>query len=146
MTENGNLLEIRNLKVYFDVRGAVLKAVDDVSLEIEAGETLGLVGESGCGKSVTASAVMGLVPSPPGRIEGGEIFFEGEDLVKLTESRMRKIRGNRVSMIFQEPMTSLNPVYSVGDQVGEVLRLHRGLSRREAKDRVIEIFMRRHRR
>ncbi len=140
MTENGNLLEIRNLKVYFDVRGAVLKAVDDVSLEIEAGETLGLVGESGCGKSVTASAVMGLVPSPPGRIEGGEIFFEGEDLVKLTESRMRKIRGNRVSMTFQESMTSLNPVYSVGDQVGEVLRLHRGLSRREAKDRVIEIF------
>ena len=134
------LLEIKNLSVHFDVRGAVLKAVDDLSLEIAEGETLGLVGESGCGKSVTAAAIMGLIPSPPGRIAGGEILFEGEDLVKAPESRMRKIRGNRISMIFQEPMTSLNPVYSVGDQVAEVIRLHRGLSRRETHDRVVEIF------
>jgi oligopeptide/dipeptide ABC transporter ATP-binding protein len=140
VTANGNLLEIRNLKVYFDIRGAVLKAVDDVSLEIGIGETLGLVGESGCGKSVTASAVMGIIPSPPGRIAGGEIIFEEENLVKLPESRMRKIRGNRISMIFQEPMTSLNPVYTVGDQVAEVIRLHQGLSRRETRDRVIEMF------
>jgi oligopeptide/dipeptide ABC transporter ATP-binding protein len=134
------LLEVKNLSVHFDVRGVTLKAVDDVSFAVAPGETLGLVGESGCGKSVTASAVMGLIPQPPGRIAGGEILFEGEDLVKAPESRMRKIRGNRISMIFQEPMTSLNPVYSVGDQVGEVIRLHQGLSRQETHERVIEIF------
>jgi oligopeptide/dipeptide ABC transporter ATP-binding protein len=104
------------------------------------GETVGLVGESGCGKSVTASAVMALVPRPPGRIAGGEIIFEGEDLLKFTESQMRKVRGNRISMIFQEPMTSLNPVYSVGDQVAEVIQLHQGLRRKEAMKKVVEIF------
>ena len=135
-----HLLEIRNLKTYFDVRGAVLKAVDDVSLSIAAGETLGLVGESACGKSVTAFSVMGLIPIPPGRIAGGQILFEGKNLLDLPESRMKKIRGNRISMIFQEPMTSLNPVFPVGDQVAEVIRLHQGLSRREARDKVIEMF------
>jgi oligopeptide/dipeptide ABC transporter ATP-binding protein len=135
-----HLLEIRNLKTYFDVRGAVLKAVDDVSLSIVAGETLGLVGESGCGKSVTAFSVMGLIPIPPGRIAGGQILFEGKNLLELPESEMKKIRGNRISMIFQEPMTSLNPVFPVGDQVAEVIRLHQGLSRREARDKVIEMF------
>ena len=136
----GSLLDIRNLKTYFHVRGGVLKAVDDVSLSIRQGETLGLVGESGCGKSVTASTVMGLIPMPPGFIAGGEIVFEGEDLLKTRESRMRQIRGNRISMIFQEPMTSLNPVFTVGDQVAEVIRLHERLSRKETRERVIESF------
>lgn len=135
-----HLLEIRNLKTYFEVRRSVLKAVDDVSLSIEAGKTLGLVGESGCGKSVTAASIMGLVPMPPGKIAGGEILFEGVNLLKLPESRMKKIRGNRISMIFQEPMTSLNPVFTVGDQVAEVIRLHQRLSRRETRDKVIEVF------
>jgi peptide/nickel transport system ATP-binding protein/oligopeptide transport system ATP-binding protein len=134
------LLKIRNLKTYFEVRGGLLKAVDDVSLSLKAGQTLGLVGESGCGKSVTASSVMGLVPMPPGRIEGGQILFEGVDLLGLPESRMKKIRGNRISMIFQEPMTSLNPVFTVGDQVAEVIRLHQKLSRRETRVKVIEAF------
>ena len=139
MTEPA-LLEIRGLKTYFQVRGVELKAVDDVSLSIEAGMTLGLVGESACGKSVTASTIMGLVPRPPGKIAGGEIFFEGKNLLELSESAMKKIRGNRISMIFQEPMTSLNPVYPVGDQVGEVIRLHQKRSRRETRDLVIESF------
>ena len=135
-----NLLEIRNLKTYFDVRGGILKAVDDVSLTIKAGETLGLVGESGCGKSVTGASIMRLVPIPPGRIAGGEILFEGMDILKLPESEMRKVRGNKISMIFQEPMTSLNPVFTVGDQVAEVIRLHEKLSQRETRERVIETF------
>ena len=117
-----HLLEIRSLKTYFDVRGGVLKAVDDVSFTIEAGETLGLVGESGCGKTVTANSIMRLVPIPPGRIAGGEILFEGIDILKLPASEMRKVRGSKISMIFQEPMTSLNPVFTVGDQVAEVIQ------------------------
>jgi peptide/nickel transport system ATP-binding protein len=136
----GPLLEIRNLKTYFDVRGGVLKAVDDVSVTIDPGETLGLVGESGCGKSVTASSIMRLIPMPPGRIAGGEILFDGIDIVKRSESEMRKIRGKMISMIFQEPMTSLNPVFTVGDQVAEVIGLHEKLSGREIRDRVIEAF------
>ncbi len=135
-----SLLEVRNLKTYFDVRGGVLKAVDDVSFTIEAGETLGLVGESGCGKTVTANSVMRLIPIPPGRIAGGEILFDGIDILKLTTSEMRKVRGNKISMIFQEPMTSLNPVFTVGDQVAEVIQLHKKLSQREIRDRVIEAF------
>jgi oligopeptide/dipeptide ABC transporter ATP-binding protein len=135
-----HLLEIRNLKTYFNVRGGVLKAVDDVSLTIKAGETLGLVGESACGKSVTASSIMRLIPIPPGYIAGGEIIFEGINVLKLPESEMRKVRGNKVSMIFQEPMTSLNPVFTVGDQVAEVIRLHKKLSQHETRNRVIEAF------
>jgi peptide/nickel transport system ATP-binding protein len=136
----GSLLEIRNLKTFFDVRGGVLKAVDDVSVTIDPGETLGLVGESGCGKSVTAASIMRLIPMPPGRIAGGEILFDGIDIVKQSESAMRKIRGKMISMIFQEPMTSLNPVFTVGDQVAEVIGLHEKLSGREIRDRVIEAF------
>ena len=135
-----HLLEIRNLKTYFGIRSGVLKAVDDISLTIQAGETLGLVGESACGKSVTASSIMRLIPMPPGYIAGGEILFEGTDILKLPESEMRKIRGNRISMIFQEPMTSLNPVFTVGDQVAEVIHLHKKLSQRDIRDRVIEAF------
>jgi peptide/nickel transport system ATP-binding protein/oligopeptide transport system ATP-binding protein len=134
------LLDIRNLRTYFSVRGHTAKAVDDVSLSIPPGQTLGLVGESGCGKSVTAHSIMRLIPMPPGRIAGGEIRFEGRDLVKLSEAQMRRIRGNRISMIFQEPMTSLNPTYPVGDQVAEVVRLHEKLSRAAARARSVEMF------
>ena len=135
-----NLLEIKNLKTYFDVRGQVARAVDDVSFSIETGKTLGLVGESGCGKSVTAHSIIRLVPIPPGRIAGGQILFENENLLTFSEAHMRKIRGNRISMIFQEPMTSLNPVFTVGDQVGEVIRLHQRLSAAETRSRVIDMF------
>ncbi len=137
---NNNLLEIQNLQTYFDVRGFVAKAVDDISLTIGRGETLGLVGESGCGKSVTAHSIIQLIPQPPGRIVGGKIFFEGQNILTLSEAQMRRIRGNRISMIFQEPMTSLNPVFPVGDQVGEVIRLHQKLSRRDTRNRVVEMF------
>ncbi|MFZ0131251.1 MAG: ABC transporter ATP-binding protein [Desulfobacterales bacterium] len=134
------LLDIRNLKAQFVIRGQVARAVDDVSLSVAAGQTLGLVGESGCGKSVTAHAIMQLIPQPPGRIAGGKVLFEGTDLLQLGERRMRRIRGNRISMIFQEPMTSLNPVFTVGEQVGEVIRLHQHLSRPETRRRVVDIF------
>jgi oligopeptide/dipeptide ABC transporter ATP-binding protein len=134
------LLSIENLKTYFYVRDRVAKAVNDVSLAIQPGETLGLVGESGCGKSVTAHSIIQLIPDPPGKIVDGRILFDGRDLLTLSETDMRKIRGNRISMIFQEPMTSLNPVFTVGDQVGEVLRLHQRLSRKEARSRVLDIF------
>ncbi len=137
---NKNLLEIKNLQTYFYVRGYVAKAVDNVSLTIRSGETLGLVGESGCGKSVTAHSIIRLIPDPPGKIEGGDIVFDGQDLLALSKAQMRKIRGNRISMIFQEPMTSLNPVFSVGDQVGEVIRLHQKLSRSATRERVIDMF------
>ncbi len=138
--QNNNLLEINHLKTYFYVRGMVAKAVDDLSLVIPAGQTLGLVGESGCGKSVTAHSIIKLIPDPPGKIIGGQILFQGDNLLDFPEDKMRKIRGNRISMIFQEPMTSLNPVFTVGDQVGEVIRLHQKLSRRDTRHRVIEMF------
>jgi len=123
-----HLLEIKNLETHFYVHGHVARAVDDISLSLDSGQTLGLVGESGCGKSVTAHSIIQLIPDPPGKIVGGKILLEGKDLLALSEAQMRNIRGNRISMIFQEPMTSLNPVFPVGDQVGEVIRLHRKLS------------------
>ncbi|MFZ7124925.1 MAG: ABC transporter ATP-binding protein [Desulfobacterales bacterium] len=138
--ESQALLQIENLRTYFYVKGRVARAVEDVSLTIQAGETLGLVGESGCGKSVTAHSIIQLIPDPPGRIVGGRIEFDGLNLLELPEDRMRKIRGNRISMIFQEPMTSLNPVFSVGDQVGEVIRLHKRLSRKEVRERTVDMF------
>ena len=139
-SSNNNLLEIKNLCTYFYVKGYTAKAVDHVSLSIPAGQTLGLVGESGCGKSVTAHSIIRLIPEPPGKIENGQILFDGSDLLKFSEAQMRKIRGNRISMIFQEPMTSLNPAFSVGDQVGEVIRLHQKLSRKATRTRVTEMF------
>jgi oligopeptide/dipeptide ABC transporter ATP-binding protein len=140
MVQSEHLLEVIKLRTYFYVRGLVAKAVDDVSLTIKGEDTLGLVGESGCGKSVTAHAIIRLVPDPPGKIVSGKILLKDIDLLQLTESQMRSIRGNRISMIFQEPMTSLNPVYPVGNQVGEVIRIHEKLSRAQVRERVIEMF------
>ncbi len=117
-------------------------AVDGVDLSVERGRTLGIVGESGCGKSVTALSVMGLVPQPPGRIAGGEVLFEGEDLLKLAPRRMRDLRGDKLSMIFQEPMSSLNPAFQVGEQIAEVLLRHRNLSRKDADEKSIEMLRR----
>ena len=134
------LLEVRDLRTYFHTEDGVARAVDGVSLEVERGEVLGVVGESGCGKSVTSLSIMGLVEAP-GRIEdGSRIRFGGRELTGLSEKELRAIRGNDIAMIFQEPMTSLNPVYPVGDQVGEALRLHRGLSKKEARARAVELL------
>jgi oligopeptide/dipeptide ABC transporter ATP-binding protein len=134
------LLEVRHLVTSFTSQGRRLVAVDDVSFSVEQGQTLALVGESGCGKSVTAQSLLGLLPSPPGRIESGQILFEGEDLLRLPAARLRQIRGNRVAMIFQEPMTSLNPVYCIGSQIAEAILLHRGGTRRAARTRTIELL------
>jgi peptide/nickel transport system ATP-binding protein len=136
------LLEIRDLVTEFRTDAGVLRAVDGVSFEIAARSTLGVVGESGCGKSVTALSIMRLIPSPPGRIAGGTIRYGGRDLLSLRPAEMRAIRGNRIAMIFQEPMTSLNPVFTVGDQVGEAVRLHQHKSRREARAFEIDMFRR----
>ena len=138
--ENHFLLTIRNLHTYFFTDEGVAKAVDGVDLELKEGGTLGVVGESGCGKSVTALSVMRLIPDPPGKITQGEILFAGTNLLDLSEAEMRKIRGRSISMIFQEPMTSLNPVFQIGDQISEVLRLHEGMSRKEAWDRSVEML------
>ncbi len=126
------LLSIRGLKTVFTTDDGTAAAVDGLDLDVRYGETLGIVGESGCGKSVTALSIMRLIPSPPGEIVAGEVLFQGTDLLKLNESAMRKIRGNDISMIFQEPMTSLNPVFKVQDQIAEVFRIHRDMSRSEA--------------
>jgi peptide/nickel transport system ATP-binding protein len=133
------LLEVENLQTHFRTPDGVNRAVDGVSFEVAEGETLAVVGESGCGKSVTASSILRLVPEPPGRLAGA-IRFQGTDLLKLDESAMRKIRGNDISMIFQEPMTSLNPVLSIGRQLGETLRLHDGLDREAALARAAEML------
>ncbi|MBI5155618.1 ABC transporter ATP-binding protein [Candidatus Poribacteria bacterium] len=136
MTEPNNseppLLDIRNLRTYFHSQDGVSRAVDGVSYTVHRRRTLGIVGESGCGKSVTARSVLQLIPIPPGRIESGEIWFKERDLLTLSKREMRSIRGNQISMIFQEPMTSLNPVFTIGDQIGEVFRVHRGMGRRES--------------
>ncbi|HMV84469.1 MAG TPA: ABC transporter ATP-binding protein [Blastocatellia bacterium] len=132
-----SLLEVRNLKTYFATRRGEVRSVDDVSFTLEQGETLSLVGESGCGKSVTALSIMRLVSSP-GRVVGGEVWFEGRDLLKLSTEEMRAIRGDDIAMIFQDPMTSLNPVYTVGDQIAEAIRLHRKVSKREAWNQAVE--------
>ena len=121
---NHILLQIKNLKTYFYTSDGVVKAVDDVSWEVDRGEVIGLVGESGCGKSVTALSILRLIPDPPGKIIGGEILFEGINLLSLSLEAIRKIRGNEISMIFQEPMTSLNPVFTIGAQIAEAIQLH----------------------
>jgi len=138
------LLEIDNLQTHFFTAGGVVRAVDGVSWGVRTGETLGVVGESGCGKSVTALSILRLVADPPGRIVGGAIRFEGINLLELDESEMEAIRGNHISMIFQEPMTSLNPLMTIGRQISEAIALHRGLSRRDALDQAIEMLRRVH--
>ncbi|HEY2419920.1 MAG TPA: ABC transporter ATP-binding protein [Neobacillus sp.] len=134
------ILQINNLKVSFQSGKKLIPAVDGISFELNKGEILGIVGESGSGKSVTSLAVMGLIPSPPGKIETGEILFNGKDLTGFSENEWRKIRGNQISMIFQEPMTSLNPLFTIGNQLMEAIRLHTNLSKREAQTRSIDLL------
>ena len=140
------VLDVRNLKTQFHTRAGVVYAVDDVSFQVGQGETLGIVGESGCGKSVTSLSIMRLIPTPPGRIVAGQMLLntgrEIKDLVKLNEAEMRRIRGNEIAMIFQDPMTSLNPVYTIGNQLMEPLQIHLGLDRKAAHDRAIDLLRR----
>jgi peptide/nickel transport system ATP-binding protein len=138
--ESDLVLEVKNLKTVFFTNSGLFKAVDDVSFTVKRGETLAIVGESGCGKSVTALSLMRLVPDPPGRIVGGSISLEGSELLALDEAQMRAVRGNRISMIFQEPMTSLNPVMRIGDQIVEAVRLHRNMSSKEAGNVAVEML------
>jgi oligopeptide/dipeptide ABC transporter ATP-binding protein len=134
------LIDIRDLHTQFFTDDGLARAVDGVSYSLQRGETVGVVGESGCGKSVTALSVLRLIPNPPGRIVGGEILFEGNNLLDLSPAEMRRIRGNDISMIFQEPMTSLNPVFTIGNQIAEAVRLHQGLSKKEAINKAIEML------
>ena len=135
-----HLLEVTDLKMHFHTRDGVVKAVDGVSFTLDRGETLGIVGESGSGKSVTAMTLMRLIPMPPGQIEGGEALFDGRSLLTMPTEEMRQIRGNRIAMVFQDPMTSLNPVYRIGRQLAEPLMLHKGLSRAQAWARAVELL------
>lgn len=134
------ILQVKDLKTHFFLEDGVVPAVDGVSFHLNRGETLAVVGESGSGKSITATSIMRLIPNPPGRIVGGEILFNGENLLKKTEKEMRDIRGNRISMIFQEPMTSLNPVFRVGQQISESLILHQGMNKKDALEKSIEML------
>ncbi len=136
------LLEIQGLKTHFKTDDGWLHAVDGVDMTVDAGETLGVVGESGCGKSVTAMSVMRLVPTPPGRYVAGQILWQGRDLLQLPDEQMRRIRMKQIAVVFQEPMTSLNPVYTIGEQIGEALRLHEGLSKKDATDRAVQMLQR----
>jgi oligopeptide/dipeptide ABC transporter ATP-binding protein len=138
--ESTSLLEIRDLKTHFFTRKGVIPAVDGIDLDVRRGTVTGLVGESGCGKSMTALSIMGLVPGPAGRIVGGRILFEGQDLTRKDYGSMSEIRGRDISMIFQEPMTALNPVYPIGRQVGEALRIHSSLEREAIRERVVEML------
>lgn len=134
------ILEIKNLQTSFFTEGGEVKAIDDVSFNVYKGKTLGIVGESGCGKSVTSLSIMRLIPNPPGRIMGGQILYHGRDLLKVSLAEMRAIRGNEISMIFQEPMTSLNPVFTIGNQICEAIALHQDLSKKEIQNKAIEML------
>ncbi|WP_037869277.1 ABC transporter ATP-binding protein [Streptomyces sp. SPB074] len=136
------LLEVRDLHVEFATRDGVVKAVNGVSYDVDAGETLAVLGESGSGKSVTAQAIMGILDMPPGRIPSGEILFEGQDLLKMKEDRRRKVRGAQIAMIFQDALSSLNPVLTVGQQLGEMFTVHRGMSRKDARAKAVELMER----
>lgn len=138
--EGCHLLEVDDLKMYFHTADGVVKAVDGVSYTLDRGETLGVVGESGSGKSVTAMTIMGLIEMPPGKIEGGDVRYRGHSLLEMSEAEMQQIRGNDIAMVFQDPMTSLNPVYTIGRQLGEGLRLHRGYTKEQATQRAIELL------
>ncbi len=135
-----DLVEFKNLKTYFYTEDGIVKAVNDVSFKIKEGQTVGVVGESGCGKSVTSMSLMRLIPNPPGKIIDGDILFEGKSVLSLSEEEMREIRGNKISVIFQEPMTSLNPVFTVGDQISEAVILHQKLNKQEAREKAIEMI------
>lgn len=134
------LIQVKNLQISFKYDGVMTPVILGVSFDIKRGETLGMVGESGSGKSVTSREIMRLIATPPARIDSGEILFEGRDILKMSDDELRSIRGNRISMIFQEPMTSLNPVYTCGDQIMEVIRLHKGVSKKEARQMAIEML------
>ncbi|MFF7730961.1 ABC transporter ATP-binding protein [Streptomyces sp. NPDC008001] len=138
--KTGPLLEVRDLHVEFKTRDGIAKAVNGVSYSVDAGETLAVLGESGSGKSVTAQAIMGILDSPPGRVAGGEILFHGQDILKLPESERRKLRGPKMAMIFQDALSALNPVFSVGNQLGEMFRVHQGMSKKDAKAKAIELM------
>jgi peptide/nickel transport system ATP-binding protein/oligopeptide transport system ATP-binding protein len=134
------LLKVKNLETDFSTHEGTVKAVNDISFTINKGETVGIVGESGCGKSVTALSIMRLIPNPPGKIVGGEVYFEGHNLLQLDEKEMRKIRGKKISMIFQEPMTSLDPVFTIGHEIMESIQLHQGLKKEEAREKTIQVL------
>jgi oligopeptide/dipeptide ABC transporter ATP-binding protein len=141
MTENNKpILEVKGLKTHFFTKRGVSKAVDGIDFNLHKGETLGIVGESGCGKSITSLSILRLIPSPPGKIAGGQVLFKGKDLVTMSEDEMRKVRGNEISMIFQEPMTSLNPVLPVGEQIAEALRMHQKMGRKAAWEKAVEML------
>src|ERR1700756_2754571 len=134
------ILEVADLRTWFFTRDGIVRAVDGVSFHVKPGETLAIVGESGCGKSVTALSILRLVPSPPGRVVSGAIRLAGRDLLDLSEAEMRQVRGNDISMIFQEPMTSLNPVLTIGRQIAETLTLHQGLDHKAALDKAVDML------
>jgi oligopeptide/dipeptide ABC transporter ATP-binding protein len=136
----GRILEIRDLRTYFDTERGTVKALDGVNLDLDEGDTLGIVGESGCGKTMLALSILRLVPTPPGRIVSGSVIFAENDLIRLREDEMRRIRGRDISMIFQEPMTSLNPVFRVGEQIAETMMLHLGLKRKEALECAVDML------
>ena len=140
MPNGKRILKVRDLSVSFATDNGAARVIENVSFAVDHGQTLGLVGESGCGKSVTAMSIIRLLPSPPSQVESGHVIFDGQDLLKLDDVAMRNIRGNRIGMIFQEPMTSLNPTFSIGFQIGEVLRIHRRLGQRQARDRSVELL------
>jgi oligopeptide/dipeptide ABC transporter ATP-binding protein len=138
--KNETILEVKDLKTHFFTKSGVSKAVDGIDFTLQKGQTLGIVGESGCGKSMTSLSILRLIPSPPGKIAGGQILFKGNDLIAYSEDEMRKIRGNEISMIFQEPMTSLNPVIPVGEQIAEAIRLHQQVGKREAWNKAVDML------
>jgi oligopeptide transport system ATP-binding protein len=139
-TDADTLLSVRDLRTWFRTDAGVLKAVDGVSFDIHRGEVLAIVGESGSGKSITAMSILGLVPDPPGRIESGQVLWKGEDLVTASEDRLRRVRGGEIAVVFQDPMSSLNPVHTIGRQVAEMVRTHRDVSKKQAKERAIEVL------
>jgi len=138
--EKEPILTVDDLKVYFQGRAGVARAVDGISFEVGEGETVCLVGESGCGKTVSALTILGLIPSPPGEIQGGRIVFKGTDLLSLDETAMQKVRGNQIAMVFQEPLTSLNPVFTIEDQIGEAIRVHESVAPKELRDRCVQLL------
>ncbi len=140
MTNNGHLLSVKNLKVYFRSDDELARAVDGVSLDVGREETVCLVGESGCGKTVTALSILGLIPRPPGEIAGGSISFNGRNLLEFEEEQMQSIRGNHISMVFQEPLTSLNPVFTIGDQIGEAIKIHQSVANDELESRCVRLL------